>query len=407
MAKKFFIFLLTLSLVVSLPAYASAAAIETSASNTTEKSLSLTEEDVFKALAYTYTDNKLMRAIEGQESILDGKAFHAADYAEYTNNTYGGMYVDENGTLVLCYLENSDVLKAMSAKAEKIGGLKNVSGNTIVSSMTVKEVENSYQDLLVAKEQMREFVRNYSNIFKVSINTQTNKVRVEITDDGNAEETMNAVFARFSKEIIEVAVTQRKPDDVKTKATINCFSPINNGTNSATAAGKMLTSDGFKVVSCAHDGFTTGRTVYKNPGTSTRIGRIIDHALTSYVDASIIEMDDGSDYEALGGSAYLDEISTYVPVDGSTVVLRGAATGANRVAEVVSNSTDIYQSDFGWIYDHIEVDEAVNPGDSGGGARCGSIDAGRTSRIVGIIRSGDHIGTFLCKGSYIYDALDF
>lgn len=41
------------------------------------------------------------------------ESFDSKSYSNYTNNEYGGMYLDENGVLVLCYVEKSNTLKTV------------------------------------------------------------------------------------------------------------------------------------------------------------------------------------------------------------------------------------------------------------------------------------------------------
>lgn len=92
----------------------------------------LSEEEVFEALAFTYNDSKLLSAIDSSKvktpSNFIIKEFHAEDYSKYTNNQYGGMYMEENGELVLCYRNGSDMLsKAMNNNEEFSGKLLNSS----------------------------------------------------------------------------------------------------------------------------------------------------------------------------------------------------------------------------------------------------------------------------------------
>jgi hypothetical protein len=88
----------------------------------------LSEEEVFEALAFTYNDSELLKSINSQKTLtpndLSIEGFHAEDYSEYTNNQYGGMYLNDNGDLVICYKNSSDALTRMDKlNTENLGRL--------------------------------------------------------------------------------------------------------------------------------------------------------------------------------------------------------------------------------------------------------------------------------------------
>lgn len=159
------------------------------------------------------------------------------------------------------------------------------------------------------------------------------------------------------------------------------------------------------VISCAHGAFTVGKSIYKNPGTTQRIGSITQRALSATTDASFIELSSGNSYTPYG-SALVDSISPNVPVVGSYVTLRGGVSGTTSAKVLGTNASVTVDNDGQYINatNQIEVNRAVSYGDSGGGALSGTMDGGRTNCVVGIIRAGDNYGTFLVKGSYVLDA---
>lgn len=95
--KKFLSIMITFFLLVTGTANFNVYAEESSKQydkNANEEFLS--EEDVFEALAYTFSDQTLNKSINNQKvlspsgTLID--SFDSESYSEYTNDEYGGMY---------------------------------------------------------------------------------------------------------------------------------------------------------------------------------------------------------------------------------------------------------------------------------------------------------------------------
>ena len=114
--KKFLSILLTFLLIAigttNMNVYAEN--ISTSEAKNTNDII-LSEEDVFEALAYTFGDQVLKKSIKAKKVLSPSGAlidsFDSESYSNYTNNEYGGMYLNDDGVLVICYVADSNTLK--------------------------------------------------------------------------------------------------------------------------------------------------------------------------------------------------------------------------------------------------------------------------------------------------------
>ncbi len=83
----------------------------------------LTEEEVFEALAYTYDDVSLKKEITSlNKEISNGRKIYIFDstaYFEFTDGQYGGLYIDDNGNLVICYTDGEIYNKMTALNARK------------------------------------------------------------------------------------------------------------------------------------------------------------------------------------------------------------------------------------------------------------------------------------------------
>ena len=147
------------------------------------------EEDVFAAIAYTFDDNLLKANIKSENKFSPSgaltKGFDAKSYSEYTGNDYGGMYLDENGTLVLCYVNESDTIKATKKQKQKntlrnCTVLKNEKNEIIADSYRIKAVKYSEQELLDAYDLVNKLAEETGIIKSAGIDVFENRVIVGI-----------------------------------------------------------------------------------------------------------------------------------------------------------------------------------------------------------------------------------
>lgn len=363
----------------------------------------LTEEDVFAAIAYTFDDNLLKANIKSENKFSPSgaltKGFDAKSYSEYTGNDYGGMYLDENGTLVLCYVNESDTIKA-TKKAETKNTLrnctvlKNEKNEIIADSYRIKAVKYSEQELLDAYDLVNKLAEETGIIKSAGIDVFENRVIVgikNISDIEKIEKNLATIDGMYAFELND-------DSDYHNCSTIKGTSAIHNGETTYTSvAGKVYNNvfTGWGIVTCGH-GWHYGDSVYYG---STKIGTIKRRTLNSTNDSSLIQLGSGHNYKDVKN----DEIDSSVPVVGSSMTLRGFSSGIVRGAKVLQNNAS-QTIDGLYCTNMIKCDKPMKNGDSGGGAIGKYVDGGRTALILGINRATNSAQTLLVKGKVICDA---
>ena len=358
----------------------------------------LYEEEVIEALAYALDDKALQKDIEKQTVLSPTgahmKSFDARAYSDYTNEEYGGMYIDEKGQLVLCYVENSKWLKKVTSKQPVL--MK--SDKTIVSdNYRVKAVKYSAAELQRAYEQINEEARRGAEIRTVDIDWFENRLVVGVTGNkalSSVSKALRKMQVSYAVELVD------EKDTIQEVATISGTSCIGNVYISSTTAGKMysLTQGKWCYVTCGH-GWSVSNTVYAN--NQTPIGLIIGQQYNSTNDSSIFTLWSGHSYS----DQRRDELDTYLPAVGSKVTLRGYVSGKVSGAKILSTSATITVSPDNLVCTGlIRCNKPMQHGDSGGGAIGRIIDLGRTASIIGINKAADTSNTWLVKSGVIYNA---
>ncbi len=403
--KKFIsIFMMVLLLAtgtVNFSVYAEEVSIQPK-KNTSEVFLS--EETVFEALAYTFADQTLKKSIDSQKvlspsgSFIDG--FDADSYSKYTNDEYGGMYLNDDGVLVLCYVSGSDTLKLsqkisnkqLSSNASKT--LVN-SDNEFVCNYTIKGVKYSEYELLEAYDVVNKLCKDNNEIIKtVDVDVFENRLIIGVPNLSDVSIIKNELSAIDGMYALEVLGDESEVTDI---ATISGTSAINNGTISSTPAGRMYSStlQKYGVITCGH-GWAAGNSVYKG---STKIGSVKYRRYSGSNDSSFILLNSGHSYS----DTHYDEFDSSIPVVGSTLTLRGYKSGVVSGAKVLSTNSTATTS--GTTFTGlIKCDKKMQAGDSGGGAIGRIIDGGRTASIVAINKAIGSDYTLLVKGKVICDA---
>ncbi len=366
----------------------------------------LTEEDVFAALAYTFDDNSLKSSIKSKNKFSPSGAltqgFDAKSYSEYTGNDYGGMYLDENGTLVLCYVDGSETIEfteeaATRNMSKSFSALKNEDNEIIADSYKIKAVKYSEQELLDAYDLVNKVAEEKGIIKSAGIDVFENRVIVGIKDISAIEEIEKDLVAICGVYAFEL----NDDSDYHNCSTIKGTSAIhNNSTTNKTrssVAGKVYNDvfSGWGIVTCGH-GWHYGDSVYYG---NTKIGTIKRRTLNSTNDSSLIQLGSGHNYKDVKN----DEIDSSVPVVGSSMTLRGYASGIVSGAKVLQNNAS-QTIDGLYCTNMIKCDKSMKNGDSGGGAIGKYVDGGRTALILGINRATNSAQTLLVKGKVICDA---
>ncbi len=246
--KRIMFLSLAVILILSSTYISTFASDSTEKTNTHTKKFYLTEEEVFESLAYTFDDYDLKTAIasnvQASPTGIYTKSFSSENYSQYTNDQYGGMYIDDDGTLVICYVEGSDTLhsarlNSQISKARK-STLVNAKNEPIVNNYTFKAVKYSYSELLSAYEHINDFAEQTGIIQTASIDLVDNKIEIGIIEPDKLNiiyEGLSAIDGMYS-----VTILDPEEDVFHDIAVINGTSRISNGTSSSTPAGRLYSS---------------------------------------------------------------------------------------------------------------------------------------------------------------------
>lgn len=207
MKKILSVFLAALLLTLS-PAEFTVYAKEISAENQNQSSVgSLTEEEVFEALSYTFDDETMKNSINSQKELSPSGAlvnsYNADSYSEYTDDEYGGMYLNNAGILVICYVNGSDTAKIMKkANNNKLGLKKN---NTLVNSKNefvceyeIKNVKYSEKELLSAYDVVNELAENEKSIKTTDVDVFQNRIIIGVSAKSDIEKISSELSDRKS-----------------------------------------------------------------------------------------------------------------------------------------------------------------------------------------------------------------
>ena len=159
----------------------------------------LTEEDIFAALASTYKNTTLQRSITLQTSANGKITFTSENFSDYTNNEYGGMYVDTNGNLTLCFKENTANLKTISEKNAACGRkLLNEAKKVIADSVQIKSVAYSQTELQNVYNYLCDYASEFPDIYDFYIDVVNNKISIGVYNTANIDDIKNILNTKFS-----------------------------------------------------------------------------------------------------------------------------------------------------------------------------------------------------------------
>lgn len=166
----------------------------------------LTEEEVFEALAYTYDDVSLQKEITSlNKEISNGRKIYIFDstaYFEFTDGQYGGLYIDENGNLVICYTDGEIYNKMTALNARKSNRLSISQNKTISYPVEIKKVAYGYNELKSCCENIASIKSEYSDIGAWGIDNKNNRVYVSLYETATSLETRSALISIFGENIL-------------------------------------------------------------------------------------------------------------------------------------------------------------------------------------------------------------
>ncbi|MCL1807282.1 MAG: S1 family peptidase [Oscillospiraceae bacterium] len=332
------------------------------------------------------------------------------EFSEQEQEDYAGVYLDDDGNVVLMFVQNSESLMRSAAKNnEKRNTLKSKDGR-LEQPLVIKPAKYSYNDLLAVMGAVSKEMSMDENIRTLSLDVMNNR--------------------------IEVGIQREKDDKAKTKLRENLYSIANTSLKSksidkdilsfydfgeeheiwpamdVTGNTKVYTSFGgqFSVgvqysrwtgssyqpgfISCGHGVYVNDRIYVGN----TQIGTVITSVVDGLCDASFIAF--GSGHQFVSTVNQREELSWDVPAVNASLVQRGSVTG-NVDATVVSNNFE-YQGNGIYWKNLIETNKAPQLGDSGGALIRGTLDLGRTSKVIGIIHASNGVNRgYSIKGEVV------
>ena len=373
---------------------------------------SVTEEEVIKALAYTYNDKELLEEINKKTiSLLNGKSlnnFGSLEYSNYTQNQFGGIYVDpEKQILYICYTDGLLYNQIASLNKNNSETLKISDSKKIGLQVKIKKVENSYNRLqslhALLSNLIKENETEFSDVRGWGINIIENKLRITLYQTETFEETKNKLCKIIDEDTIIFEYVDPQ-DNYKfmsgNSQTVTNESILGNGSSFTSVCGIVYnpSRNDNLLITCGH-GYSSGQTVYQyllnssNQYIPYAIGTIIHTENTSSTDFSVIEFNSNSNYSDIP----VNEMFGGTPAVGSRICINGFVSGEvyGNVLETTAEETieGMYCSDM------IRVSQVMQSGDSGGGAYTNTIDAGRTNVICAIMRAGSNRDSLLSKAS--------
>jgi len=404
MLKKRKVMSIILATIIASMSLFSANAIVASENTFTDNNYYLSEQEVFEALAHTFSDNDLKSLIKkatvNSPSGATVRSFDSEAFSDYSNGEYGGMYLDDEGTLVLCFVEDSVSFRKANAKSLETLRSSNSQvlfdseGEIVVENYIIKAVEYSEQELLDAYELINDYAYKTGIVKSSDVDTFNNRIIVGVESKLDITTVLKDLNSIKSMLVFEFVEKDFMAQDI---ATITGTSAINNGSIQSTPAGKLYSSDlmQYGIVTCGH-GWNKNDNVYYG---STKIGTVKYNKNNLTNDSSFILLNSGHAYQ----DTLNDEFDSAVPVVGSNLTLRGYKSGRVSGAKVLSTSSTVLSTS-GLCTGLIKCDKEMQSGDSGGGAIGRVIDGGRTASIVAINKCIDDGVTYLIKGKVICNA---
>lgn len=343
-----------------------------------------------------------------EEEVFD--AWKAIAGKDLTN--YAGMYIDDSNVLHILFVEESDALKYAENTAKKISGVLKSEDGSQKQSLLIQGEKYSYETLITVMDCLTENAYSNKAVRNIALDVKNNRIDVGVTESCSKKEIaeyLNKVIASCNAKVDPDILSIHAEDDSEeiqlfAGVTVNGNSKINKKTSTTityatVGVGYYRYSTGQRgFITCGH-GFSNGDTIYSG---NTKIGTIKKRVFNGTCDASFVLFDSEDSY--VSNTTPYEELSWDVPIVGRTVTQRGSYSG-NVSGEVTNNNFSYTGNGYTWT-NLIKTDGVMQNGDSGGGMKCGLMDGGRTSKIVGFLHGGTNTYSVYVKGSTVSNALN-
>ncbi|MBR5369203.1 MAG: hypothetical protein IK138_07985 [Lachnospiraceae bacterium] len=340
-----------------------------------------------------------------EEDILDAWG----SFTQEEQADYAGVYVAED-TVVLRFKEGSDSLENATSRNSKNAKMLVDKEKKLQQSLVIEPATYTYNELKAVYDLLVEKAYSIDGVRSVSLSNKGNCINVGIAANDRTSEIQKELFTMV-KDGTEVKNVEEKPvlsfDIISKDDEISYVTSINGNSmlNTTYSYGTMYYSAAVKQYSSTYgDGFIT-------TGHGPAVGDAVKYGSTTigYVKEVHHDGTDDSAFVKFSGSHNWNSITTryeekvsVTPAEGVTIKLRGYVTKPYASAEVLSNTFSYFNQQDGISWTGlIEADYGVSPGDSGGAAYWGTIDGGRTTRVIGVISAASATKTYVVKSSNV------
>lgn len=339
------------------------------------------------------------------------EVFNAWDLSESEKEDYAGLFMDDNGNLVLQFLKDSISYTNALEKVKNNNYVLTSKDGLQQQKLLIKPAQYSYKELYSTYNIVTEKGYEKKIIKTFSINVKENCIDVGLTDiesKDNVENDLlelvkeNGVNTKSGKIFNFIRFDEEK-DTIKLTININGNTGIHTRPNNnlyffSPGTGDYYNSSSQRgFVSCGH-GLSVNNIVYAG---STRIGVVKKVVFNGICDASFILF--GSEDSFVSNVNQYETLSWDVPIVGGNITQRGSNT-PSQTAQVLSNTFSYTGNGFTWT-NLIQTNKTIPSGDSGGGAKCGVTDGGRTAKIVAINHASSSTRGYLIRGKVVDLAL--
>lgn len=385
MKKRFIVMFLVLSLIIS--------------------SMGIT---AFAKDTNTLCDDEKYDGFYTEEEVFD--AWRAVAGKNMTN--YAGMFIDDSNNLHLLFTEDSDTIKSAEITAKQISGVLKSEDGSKKQCLLIQGKKYSYEELTDVMDCLTENAYTNESVRNITLDVKNNKIDVGVSESCDKEDVVE-----YLNKIIDSCNTTVAPDILSIHieddseeiqlfagVSVNGNSRINKKTSTTVTyatvgVGYYRYSTGQRgFITCGH-GFSNGDAIYSG---NTKIGTIKRRVFNGTCDASFVLFDSEDSY--VSNTTLYEELSWDVPIVGNTVIQRGSYSG-NVSGKVTSNNFSYNGNGYNWT-NLIKTNGVMKSGDSGGGMKCGLMDGGRTSKIVGFLHGGTSSYSVYVKGSVVSNALN-
>lgn len=351
------------------------------------------------------SDDEKFETFFAEEDILDAWG----TFTQEEQADYAGVYIDDD-TVVLLFKEGSNSLKNAITRNSKNAKMLVNQDKKLQQSLVIESATYTYNDLMAVYDLLVEKAYALEGVCSVSLSNKGNCIDVGIASTGRTSEIQKELLTMVQAgtdvknvegdPILTFHIVSEE-NEFSYATSINGNSQLkttySNGTIYYSAAVRHYSStygDGF--ITTGH-GPSVGDAVKYG---STTIGYVREVHHDGTDDTAFVEFSGSHDWESIT-TLYEEKVSV-TPAEGAVIKLRGYLTKPYASAEVISNTFSYYNSQDGITWtDLLQTDYAVSSGDSGGAAYWGTIDGGRTTRVIGVITAASSTQTLVVKSSNI------